>query len=130
MKATLESQMSICLPVRQSVCHKNPSASQNCAYQPNLGLSQPSQYANQPKCQSATMPPSQNHNYWPSCLSAIMLSCLSAIMPIWPSDLRPAFATFKPFRLVCICKLHGLVFPASILYSDCCILLQHNGETS
>ena len=33
---------------------------------------------------------SQNHNYWPSCLSAIM--------PIRPSDLCPAF---KQFWLVC-----------------------------
>ena len=41
----------------------------------------------QPPC-----PPSQNHNYRPSCLSAII--------PIPPSDLCPAFATFKPFRLV------------------------------
>ena len=32
------------------------------------------------------------HNYWPICLSAII--------PLWPSDLSPAFATFKPFRLV------------------------------
>ena len=40
----------------------------------------------QPPC-----PPSQNHNYRPSCLSAII--------PIPPSDLCPAFATFKPFRL-------------------------------
>ena len=48
-------------------------------------------------CPSAIMPPcpplsaSQNHNYWPSILSAIM--------PIWPSDLSPAFLTFKPLRL-------------------------------
>ena len=37
------------LSVCQSVHHKNPSASQNCAFQPNLNLSQP-------LCQSAIMP--------------------------------------------------------------------------
>ena len=50
-------------------------------------------------CPSAIMLPwptpltaSQNHNYWPSILSAIM--------HIRPSDLCPAFTTFKPFWLV------------------------------
>ena len=78
-----------------NICHQNPAASQNHAYWPNLSL-----LAIMPLCQSAIMPinhhpplsASQNHNYRPSCLSAIM--------PIHPSDLCPAFTTFKPFWLV------------------------------
>ena len=87
-KATLQLQMSACLSVCPSVHYQNPSC---------LSEVQPiSHHANQPSCQSATSPPplsaSQNHNYRPSYLSAIM--------PIWPSDLCPAFKTFKPLRLV------------------------------
>ena len=37
-KATLEMQMSVHLSVCQSVSHKNPSAAQNHACQPNLSL--------------------------------------------------------------------------------------------
>ena len=74
-KATLELQM--------SVCHKNPSASLNHAYLPNLSLSQPTcpltitpigHHATQPPW---TPPPSQSlriighHAYQPSCQSAI-----------------------------------------------------------
>ena len=96
------------MSVRLSVSHKNPSASQNHAYQPNLPISH-----------NATMPPlsaSQNHNYWPSCLSAIMPSCLSAIMPVRPSDLCPAFATFKPFRLVLLNETFPK--PSNSMYLD------------
>ena len=57
----------------------------------------------QPPC-----PPSQNHNYRPSCLSAIM--------PIRPSDLCPAFATFKPFRLVLLNETFPK--PSNSMYLD------------
>ena len=50
-KATLQSQMSVRLSVRLSVSHKNPSASQNHAYQPNLSL-----LAIMPISHNATMP--------------------------------------------------------------------------
>ena len=43
-------------------------------------------------CQSVSLSVCLSHNYWPSCLSAIM--------PVQPSDLCHAFAAFKPFWLV------------------------------
>ena len=61
-----------------SVSHKNPSASQNHVYPPNLSLS----VANQSSYYWATMPPpsaSQNYKYWPSCLSAMFLQLLSLL---------------------------------------------------
>ena len=83
--------LSVCLSVRQSVT----KTSQPLRIIP---ISQIPAY--KPLCQSAIMPishhpplsASQNQNYRPSCLSAIM--------PIHPSDLCPAFTTFKPFWLV------------------------------
>ena len=72
-KATLESQM--------SVCHRNPSAPQKHAYQPNLN-----HVAIMPLSHHAPLLSAfQNYGYRPSCLSVIM--------PIQPSDLYPAFAT-------------------------------------
>ena len=82
----------VCLSVHPSVCHKNPSASQNHAYQPNLSLSQP-------LCQSAIMPISQcapiSHNschfYLQSYLLAIKLVPISHLICI---------CDFKAFWLV------------------------------
>ena len=95
--------LSVCLSVSRSP--KPLSLKESCL----SAKSQPiSHHTNQPSYQSAIMPishhatqppypplsASQNYNYWPKCISAIM--------PLWPPDLCPAFATFRTFQLVSI----------------------------
>ena len=87
VKATLESQMSVCL----SVSHQNPSASQNCSYWPSCpsAIMPIGHHAHQPSCPSAIMPIG-HHAHRPSCPSAILPighhahqpSCTSAIVHI------------------------------------------------
>ena len=97
------------MSVHLSVSHKNPSASKESC------LSAKSQ----PSCHSATLPPpcphplsaSQNYNFWPSCLSAIM--------HILPSDLCPAFVTFEAFWLVVV-QLSAVCCKVYRLWYCCC----------
>ena len=71
-KATLESPMSVHPSVCMSVCHRNPSASQNCSYQPlSLSTIEPiDHWAYQPSSLS-TIKPINHQAYRPSSLSTI-----------------------------------------------------------
>ena len=75
-----------------SVSHKNPSASQNHVYPPNLSLS----VANQSSYYWATMPPPHQLGQ----LAIIPVSHNYAYWQLYVSAICPAFATSKPFWLV------------------------------
>ena len=67
-KATLQSQMSVCL----SVCHQNPSASQNCSYQPSsLSTIEPFDHQAYQPSSLSTIEPINHQAYQPSSLSTI-----------------------------------------------------------
>ena len=85
-KVTLELQMSI----YQSVCHKNPSASQNCSYQP-LSLS--------------TIKPINHQAYWPSSLLTISLLTIKPInhQAHWPLSLSTSGLLLQLLSLLACC---------------------------
>ena len=93
-----------------SVSHKNPSASQNHAYQPNLSQSivMPISHRTTHPPFPPSLPPSafQNYNYQPSC-------------PLYPS-------TILPIQLSCTPPIQPVSNCQSSCQSDS-ILLSHHG---
>ena len=72
VKATLESQMSVCLYVCLYVCHRNPSASQNCSYLPLfLSAIEPINHRAYQPLSLSTIEPKDHWAYQPLSLKTI-----------------------------------------------------------